>query len=52
MTDKRKEGWKGKQKGELQEAFLIISVGTKAVTQALPHMKPVLVKNLESVSPA
>jgi hypothetical protein len=46
----REKGWK--QKGELEEAFFIMSVGTTAVTQAILHMKPILVRNLLSVSPA
>jgi len=37
---------------ELEVAFCITSVGTTAVTQVLNHMKPVLIRNLESVSPA
>lgn len=37
---------------ELEVAFFITSVGTTAVIQALKHMKPVLIRNLESVSAA
>jgi len=37
---------------ELEAAFCITSMGTTAVTQALNHIKPVLIRNLEAVSPA
>jgi len=36
----------------LEIAFCITSMGTTAVTQALHHMKPVLIRNLETVSSA
>jgi hypothetical protein len=44
------EGLKEGERMELEVAFWITSVGTTAVTQALNHMKPLLIRNLESVS--
>jgi len=37
---------------DLEVAFCITSVDTTAVTQAFNLMKPALIRNLESVSPA